>query len=70
VDIRNLSLTLLAVIAGLAVLYVAQVVFIPIVWGWIWGLWGLLLAVPLMLALKAVCDRVEDLKPLAELMGE
>jgi len=39
-------------------------------WGWIWGLAGLLLAVPLMLALKAVCDRVEELKPVGELLGE
>ena len=30
-------------------------------WGWIWGLAGVLLAVPLMLALKAICDRVEEL---------
>jgi predicted PurR-regulated permease PerM len=39
-------------------------------WGWLWGIWGLLLAVPLMMACKAVCDRVEDLKPLGELLGD
>jgi predicted PurR-regulated permease PerM len=41
-----------------------------IVWGWLWGVLGLLLAVPLMMVLKAVCDRVEDLRPLGELLGD
>ncbi len=39
-------------------------------WGWVWGVIGLLLAVPLMMVAKAVCDRVEDLQPLGELLGE
>ena len=39
-------------------------------WGWLWGVVGMLLAVPLMMAMKAVADRVDDLKPLAELLGE
>jgi predicted PurR-regulated permease PerM len=37
-------------------------------WGWIWGVWGLLLAVPIMAAAKAVCERVEPLTPYAELL--
>ncbi len=39
-------------------------------WGWMWGVVGMLLAVPLLMAMKAVADRVDDLKPLAELLGE
>ena len=39
-------------------------------WGWMWGVVGMLLAVPLMMSLKAVADRVDELKPLAELLGE
>lgn len=39
-------------------------------WGWLWGIWGMLLAVPLMMVLKTVCDRVEDLKPVGDLLGE
>jgi predicted PurR-regulated permease PerM len=38
-------------------------------WGWLWGIWGLLLGVPLLMAVKAVCDRVDDLKPIGELLG-
>lgn len=39
-------------------------------WGWLWGLWGLLLAVPIIMVVKVVCDRVEDLKPVGELLGD
>jgi predicted PurR-regulated permease PerM len=39
-------------------------------WSWAWGLWGLLLAVPLMMVIKSVCDGVEDLQPIGRLMGE
>ena len=39
-------------------------------WGWLWGLWGLLLGIPVMMAVKAVCDRVEDLKAVGELLGD
>jgi predicted PurR-regulated permease PerM len=39
-------------------------------WGWLWGMWGLLLGVPVLVVIKAVCDRTEGLKPLGELLGE
>jgi len=38
--------------------------------GVLWGVWGVLLAAPLMMVIKAVCDRVENLQPVAELLGE
>jgi predicted PurR-regulated permease PerM len=41
-----------------------------IFWSFVWGLWGTLLAVPMLVALKACCDRIEDLKPVGELLGE
>lgn len=37
-------------------------------WGWIWGGWGLLLAVPITASIKAICERVPDLNPFAELL--
>jgi predicted PurR-regulated permease PerM len=39
-------------------------------WGWLWGLWGLLLGVPIIMIMKVVCDRVEHLRPIGELLGE
>jgi predicted PurR-regulated permease PerM len=46
-------------------------VFIGLIfWGFVWGIWGTLLAVPMMVALKACCDRIEDLKPVGEMLGE
>jgi predicted PurR-regulated permease PerM len=36
-------------------------------WGWLWGAWGLVLAVPLVAAVKAIADRVAP--PLGALLG-
>lgn len=38
-------------------------------WGWLWGMAGLLLAVPILVSIKAICDRVEGLKPVGEFLG-
>jgi predicted PurR-regulated permease PerM len=46
------------------------VVFVAVLfWGWLWGVWGLLLGVPIIMIIKAVCDRVEGLEPIGELLG-
>ncbi len=39
-------------------------------WSWLWGGFGLILAVPITAAIKAVCDNVEVLKPYGAWMGE
>ena len=39
-------------------------------WSWIWGIWGTVLAVPMLMMIKAVCDHIEDLQPIGELLGE
>jgi len=38
-------------------------------WGWLWGIWGLLLGVPILVVIKAICDRIEDLRPVGEFLG-
>lgn len=49
----------------------ATAVFVSLLfWGWVWGIWGLLLAVPIMAAAKAVSDRVPDFSAFAELLSE
>ena len=46
------------------------VVFIGIVWwGWLWGIAGALIAVPLMVAIKIVFDQVDGLEKLGAVMG-
>ena len=39
-------------------------------WGWVWNVWGMLLAVPMLMVMKAVCDHVEDFKGIGELLGD
>ncbi len=47
------------------------VVFVGILaWGWLWGVWGLLLGMPILLAIKAICDHIEGLKSISELLGD
>jgi len=49
----------------------AAAVFISLLfWGWLWGIWGMLLSIPIMVITKAVAQHVEPLHPLAELLGE
>ena len=39
-------------------------------WGWLWGAWGLILAVPITAAMKIVFDHIEALQPYGAWMGE
>jgi len=47
------------------------VIFVGVLaFGWLWGIWGLLLGTPMIMGIKAICDHVDDLKPIGELLGE
>ena len=49
----------------------AVAVFVSLMfWGWLWGGWGLLLAVPITAAAKVVAERVPDYTAFAELLKE
>jgi predicted PurR-regulated permease PerM len=39
-------------------------------WGWLWGIWGLLLGVPIIVVIKVIAEHVEGLQSVAELLGE
>lgn len=54
---RQLSLNPIFIFAGL------------IFWGWLWGIVGALLAVPIMVSLKIVCDHLRPLRPIGVIMG-
>ena len=40
-----------------------------LLWGWLWGIAGMLIAVPLLVTIKICCDHVESLAPVAEFLG-
>jgi predicted PurR-regulated permease PerM len=49
----------------------AVVIFVGVlVFGWLWGAWGLLLGAPVLMATKSVCDRVDSLKPIGEMLAD
>jgi predicted PurR-regulated permease PerM len=47
----------------------AAAVFVGLIfWGWVWGLPGLFLALPIMMVIKSIADHVEPLQPVAVLL--
>jgi predicted PurR-regulated permease PerM len=38
-------------------------------WTWVWGVWGTILAVPMLMMVKAICDGRRP-QPVGELLGE
>jgi len=46
-------------------------VFVMVIfWGWLWGIAGALMAVPVLVCLKVICDNVEALHTLGSFLGE
>ena len=45
------------------------VLFSLIFWGWIWGIVGMFLSVPIAAGMKIICSNIEQLKPIAVIMG-
>ena len=49
----------------------AAAVFIALIFfSWLWGLWGMLLGIPVIVILKVICEHIEHLQPIAELLGD
>jgi predicted PurR-regulated permease PerM len=49
----------------------AAAVFISLLfWGWLWGVWGLLLSIPIIVIVKVVSQHVKQLHAMAELLGD
>jgi len=49
----------------------AAAVFISLLfWAWLWGVWGMLLSIPIIVIVKVVSQHVEQLQSVAELLGE
>ena len=72
--------TLIAVLEGWIVIPILMgraarmnqvAVFVGLIfWTWVWGIWGMILAVPMMMVCKTICDHVDDLAPVAALLAE
>jgi predicted PurR-regulated permease PerM len=46
-------------------------VFVSLIfWYWLWGALGMFLAVPIMMVLKSICDHIEELQPIGNLLSE
>jgi predicted PurR-regulated permease PerM len=54
---RSISLSPLAIVVSL------------ILWGWLWGISGMILAVPILVATKIACDHIAPLEPVGRLLG-
>lgn len=37
---------------------------------WLWGVWGMLLGIPIIVIIKVACVHIEHLQPVAEILGE
>jgi predicted PurR-regulated permease PerM len=38
-------------------------------WGWLWGVVGALISIPIAAAIKIVCENIETLHPISVMMG-
>ena len=48
----------------------AVAVFVSLLfWGWLWGPVGLIVATPIQMIVKSICDHVENLRPIGEFLG-
>lgn len=60
---------ILPAVLGRRLLLSPVAIFIAImVWGWLWGIAGALLAVPLLASCKIICERIAPLRPIAEFL--
>jgi predicted PurR-regulated permease PerM len=49
----------------------AAAIFIGLLfWGWLWGFWGLLLGVPIIVMVRVIAEHVDGLQSVAELLSE
>jgi predicted PurR-regulated permease PerM len=61
----------LPLVIGRRLMLNTVVIFLWLIfWGWLWGVPGALIAVPLLAIVKIICEHVESLSPVAEFLGQ
>lgn len=48
----------------------AAVFIVLLFWGWLWGIWGMLLGIPIIVIVKVIAERVDGMDAIAELLGD
>jgi predicted PurR-regulated permease PerM len=48
----------------------AAVFIILLFWGWLWGIWGMLLGIPIIVIIKVISEHIDGLQPITELLSE
>jgi predicted PurR-regulated permease PerM len=48
----------------------AAVFIVLLFWGWLWGVWGMLLGIPIIVMVKVAAEHIDGMQPVAELLGE
>lgn len=57
------------IVGRLLTLNTVMVFIFLMFWGWIWGVAGALLAVPILAVIKIICDHIDPLAPIGEFVG-
>lgn len=58
-------------ILGARLMLSPVVIFIGLLfWSWLWGIPGALIAVPMLVSMKIICDHIEPLQPVGEFLGQ
>ncbi len=45
------------------------ILFSLVFWGWLWGIWGMFLSVPITVMIKIILENIEATKPISIMMG-